>query len=399
LGRDRRAAAGVIAGPSDLLEILERFERAEAANFSGPSLRALSLDPSATQAVNRVRNQLVRLIDASRPRPKTPDAIEQGLGLCVLAGYPDRVAKRRRPRSPELLLFGGGSATLSETSVVQDAELMVALDAEERGTGRNAGVVVRLASRIEPEWLLELAPDALVEDEVLEISVDGRRVERVRRVSYGNLVLEENRNPAPPSEKAARVLVDAVLSAGLEAIVDAEDLERTRARIELLAQHFPDAGFVPPDDAWLRTALEDLCQSARSLDELRSADLLASIEAHFTPEQARLWRTQTPEKVTLPGNRQVKVHYARGKVPWVESRLQDFFGLAQGPAILGGRVPLVLHLLAPNHRAVQVTTDLAGFWERHYPALRKELARKYPRHSWPEDPRTAPTPAQLGRRH
>jgi ATP-dependent helicase HrpB len=399
LGRDPRSAKGVIAGPSDLLEMLERFEQAEAASFSAGSLQTLSLDPGATHAVARVRKQLLRLVDKSGPRPKTPEAIEQALGLCVLAGYPDRVARRRRTRSPELLLFGGGSATLSETSVVQDAELMVTVDAEERGTGRSAGVVVRLASRIEPEWLLELAPDVLLEEETLEMSADGRRVERIRRVAYGNLVLEESRAPAPPSPEAARMLAEAVVSAGLEAIVDAEALERTRARIELLAQHYPEAGFAAPDDAWLRGTLEELCQSARTLDDLRSDELLASIEAHFTPDQARLWRTQTPEKVTLPGNRQVKVHYARGKPPWVESRLQDFFGMAQGPAILGGRVPLVLQLLAPNQRAVQVTTDLAGFWERHYPALRKELARKYPRHSWPEDPRNAQTPAQLGRRH
>jgi ATP-dependent helicase HrpB len=76
----------------------------------------------------------------------------------------------------------------------------------------------------------------------------------------------------------------------------------------------------------------------------------------------------------------------------VESRLQDFFGLAKGPAVAGGRVPLVLHLLAPNQRAVQVTQDLAGFWERHYPAIRRELMRRYPRHAWPEDPLTARPP-------
>jgi ATP-dependent helicase HrpB len=82
----------------------------------------------------------------------------------------------------------------------------------------------------------------------------------------------------------------------------------------------------------------------------------------------------------------------------VESRLQDFFGAVRGPVLGAGRVPLVLHLLAPNLRAVQVTTDLAGFWDRHYPALRRELMRRYPRHAWPEDPRTARPPEPRGRR-
>jgi len=86
----------------------------------------------------------------------------------------------------------------------------------------------------------------------------------------------------------------------------------------------------------------------------------------------------------------VRVRYAKGQPPWIESRLQDFFGMKEGPRVAGGRVPLTLHLLAPNQRAVQVTSDLAGFWERHYPSVRKELSRRYPRHAWPEDGRRAP---------
>lgn len=92
----------------------------------------------------------------------------------------------------------------------------------------------------------------------------------------------------------------------------------------------------------------------------------------------------------------MQVHYEPARPPWIESRLQDFFGLLKGPAI--GKAPLVLHLLAPNMRAVQVTTDLSGFWDRHYPAIRKELMRQYPKHAWPEDPRTATPPAPRGRR-
>ena len=94
----------------------------------------------------------------------------------------------------------------------------------------------------------------------------------------------------------------------------------------------------------------------------------------------------------------MKINYEPGKTPWIESRLQDFFGLAQGPVLGQGRIPLVIHLLAPNHRAVQVTTDLAGFWERHYPAVRRELCRKYPRHAWPDDPLTATPSPPLARR-
>ena len=389
----------VLAGPSDLLEMVERFRRAEAAGFASGKLHALSLDAGATQAVERVRKQLARAMSKrGGQRPSDEAAREQALGLCVLAGFPDRVARRRAPRSQEVLLFGGGQATLAETSVVREAPLMVAVDAEERKGPRGMGVVVRIASAIEPEWLLEIAPDDLAESDALRFDEASGRVERVRRMAYGDLVLEESRQVAPPSPEVGRVLAQAALAEGVEKFVDAEAWEALLARLELLAQHFPDAGFAVPDRAFLERALGDACADARSFKELKERDLVSAVEASLSPEQARLYRTQTPDKVPLPGNRQVKVRYERGKPPWVESRLQDFFGMAQGPSVLSGRVMLVLHLLAPNFRAVQVTTDLAGFWERHYPALRKELCRKYPKHSWPEDPTTARTPAELGRR-
>lgn len=386
-------SSATVSGPSDLLELLERFREAERADLASGRLHSLSLEPGAVQAVDRVQRQLRRAVKDKGSRPESPEAREQALMLSALAGYPDRVAKRRRPRAPELLLFGGGTATLSELSVVQDAELMVAVDAEER-PGR--GAVVRLASAVEPEWLLDLYPDAIEELDALQWNAESRRVERITRLAYGNLVLEETRTPAPPSEETAKVLVEAALAAGPERFADPEALTQWRTRVALLAEAFPQAGFPTVDDTFLRDSLASLCSGARSFADLEGVSLLDALNARLTGEQARLLSTHAPERVTLPGGRGVKVHYEPGKPPWVESRLQDFFGMAQGPSVCGGRVPLVLHLLAPNMRAVQVTTDLAGFWERHYPAIRKELCRKYPRHSWPEDPRHAQPPAPRG---
>ncbi|MBF5041191.1 ATP-dependent helicase HrpB [Aggregicoccus sp. 17bor-14] len=383
------AAGSVVSGPSDLLELLERFREAERAGFSPGRLQGLSLEPAAVQAVDRVQRQLRRAVREQGRRPERAEALEEALMLSALAGYPDRVARRRRPRAPELLLFGGGTATLSELSVVHEPELMVAVDAEERA---GKGAVVRLASAVEPEWLLDLYPEALEELDALQWNADARRVERVTRLAYGNLVLEETRTVAPPSEEAARVLVDAALAAGPERFASAEALEQWRTRVGLLASAFPEAGFPSVDAAFVRDALASLCVGARSFADLEGVSLIDALQARLTSEQARLLANHVPERVTLPGGRGVKVHYEQGKPPWVESRLQDFFGLAQGPSVCAGRVPLVLHLLAPNMRAVQVTTDLAGFWERHYPAIRKELCRKYPRHSWPEDPRHAQPP-------
>ncbi|NRD61070.1 ATP-dependent helicase HrpB [Corallococcus exiguus] len=389
LGGGGRASA-LVSGPSDLLELLERFREAGRSGFASGRMQSLSLDAGAVQSVERVQKQLRRTVREQGSRPSRPEDVEQALMLSVLAGYPDRVARRRRPRSPELLMFGGGTTSLSEFSVVQDAELMVAVDAEER-PGR--GAVVRLASTVEAEWLLDLYPDALEEVDTLQWNADSRRVERLTRLAYGNLMLEETRTPAPPSEEAARVLAEAALAAGPERFAEPEALEQWRTRVELLGKAFPETGFPTVDAGFMRDALASLCVGARSFSDLEGVSLLDALYARLTSEQQRLLANHAPERVTLPGGRGVKVHYEPNKPPWVESRLQDFFGMAQGPSVGAGRVPLVLHLLAPNMRAVQVTTDLAGFWERHYPAIRKELCRKYPRHSWPEDPRHAEPPA------
>lgn len=127
------------------------------------------------------------------------------------------------------------------------------------------------------------------------------------------------------------------------------------------------------------------CEGATSFAELRQLDLLALLDAQLGERQAAVNRL-APTHFQLPGRKRAPIHYALEQAPWIASRMQDFYGLSQPPSICDGRVPLVLHLLAPNQRPVQVTTDLAGFWVKHYPALRKQLQRRYPRHAWPDDP-------------
>jgi ATP-dependent helicase HrpB len=212
-------------------------------------------------------------------------------------------------------------------------------------------------------------------------------------MAYGQVVLDESRGPAPAGPDTSLVLAEAALAAGLERFVPGDGLSRLRARMVLAAQHFPDAGLPSLGDEDLRSALAAACEGLRSFAELMEAGLLELLLARLSGEQRSLLQRELPERIQLPGGRGVPVHYEMGKPPWIESRLQDFFGMSRGPSVCAGRVPLTVHLLAPNHRAVQVTQDLEGFWKRHYPSIRKELARRYPRHPWPEDGASAQPPA------
>jgi ATP-dependent helicase HrpB len=382
----RRAPGPSTSARSDVLERLEDL----ASTGRTPTA---PLDAAAVAAVRRAARQLERTLDGHISAPTTEVAREDALLLSLLAGFPDRVARRRRPHSPELLLSGGGSATLDDASAVREPTLLVALDAEVRAGPRGPETRVRVASEVQEEWLLELAPDRLRDTETLMWNAAQGRVERVSRLLYGELVLEESRTPAPPSEATSALLAEELRRGALATVLDEETLDAWVARVALLAEAYPEAGIAVPG-ADLRDRLAaTLAEGRSSLAEVSAASVQAELDAQLPSTARALLARALPTRVTLPGGRSLPVHYPRGAPPYIASRLQDFFGLRQGPRICDGRRALVLHLLAPNQRPVQVTTDLSGFWERHYPALRRELARRYPRHAWPENPLTAPPPA------
>ncbi|HVF41950.1 MAG TPA: ATP-dependent helicase C-terminal domain-containing protein [Pyrinomonadaceae bacterium] len=442
-GRETPRRGAERQGSSDLIELLELFREAESAGFDAERVRRLNLEPNAVRAVSRAGGQLRRALsrggakgerrgaqsavgaarvssgrggaggsrargNAGRAGAQLSEEAERELLISVLAGYPDRVARRRaskdaRDPSRELLLSGGGAAELAPESVVRGAEFMVAVDAEERGDTPQAFArpsksaaaksVVRLASAVEPDWLLDLFADSLAERVEARWNAQGERVEVVRRLVYDQLVIDEWRADKAEGEEVTRALAAAALDAGARAFVDWEQAEGFLARVEFTAGAFPEESFPALGDADVDAALAEMCEGRRSFAELREAarsgELLERLRGRLTREQSRLVARAAPERVTLARGRQAKVKYERGRAPYVASRLQDFFGMSDGPRVACGRVALVLQLLAPNSRPVQVTTDLAGFWSRHYPSVRRELGRRYPRHAWPEDPLNA----------
>ena len=392
-------ARAVVHGKSDLLDLLDLFTEAAGKNFTPESLRRLNLNPKAVESVERVRRQLERLLGTGKDKRNSRVDQETELLISILAGYPDRVSRRRKLSDKisadnlELALAGGGSAMLVPESLVRAEEFLVAVDAEERrgkGVTRGTSTVVRLASAIEPEWLLDLFADRIRETSHVEWNAQSERVETVNRLIYEELTLDESRKSVAGGEAVTGVLAEAALSAGFEDLIDREMVSRFLARVDVTRQACPELDLPDLDEEDVRAAVAALCEGRSSFSELREAarggGLLQALRARLSPEQARMLERMAPERAALARGRMVRINYERLKSPWIASRLQDFFGMKEAPRIAGGRVALVLHLLAPNGRPVQVTTDLNGFWLRHYAQLRRELGRRYPRHSWPEDP-------------
>ncbi|MBV8761521.1 MAG: ATP-dependent helicase HrpB [Deltaproteobacteria bacterium] len=372
-----------LSSPSDLIDDLDAVLDARSHGLRADRLRRDGLDIGTAHAVDRAAKQLERIADTRTRAPASDAAVDHELQIAILTGFPDRVGKRRAPKSAEIVFAGGGSGTLAASSAVIEPELVVAVDVGEVGArGQASRVQIRRASAIEAAWLLDLYMDRIEERDDLVWNAQKERVERVAQMTYDGLPIDETREPARGDRRAADVLAKQAIAAGIDRFVDKDALAQWRARVTLVATLVP--GLVPPTDDHLAEVLAAACEGATSFAELRQMGLLALLDAGLGDKRALVDRL-APTHLQL-GRRRTPIHYELGQPPWVASRMQDFFGLARAPSIGDGRIPLVLHLLAPNQRPVQVTTDLPGFWVKHYPALRKQLMRRYPKHAWPEDP-------------
>jgi ATP-dependent helicase HrpB len=276
----------------------------------------------------------------------------------VLAAYPDRVARRREPRSDRLLLSSGTGARLARESGVHNAEFLVAVDVV-AATAVGGEALVRLATGIEREWLVPTSREVVHTFDAAEGVVRARQEER-----YDGLVMREH-PCAPEAAEATKLIADAYARRG----PTAADLRWLR-RLEF-------AGVPIVFEALVELAAHGVA---------RLADV--QIGDHVPPEARRIVDRAAPLTIRAPSGRDVTLDYRDGGV-YASVKLQELFGLADTPRIGPRQVPLTFELLAPSGRPVQVTSDLRSFWARGYPEVRKELRARYPKHPWPEDPWTA----------
>ena len=311
---------------------------------------------------------MIESITRSAAGPRTSELTETAFRKALLAGYPDRVARRREATSPNVLLASGSGAIVAPESGVRDGEFLIAHDIS---LSVNANLArIRMASVVDREWLSPTSEAIEHRFDAATGTVKARRVER-----YGALVLSEH-IVAIDQAVAAALLADAWLERG------------PRAEDQQLIRRLKFSGH----DVDLADLVRVAAQSAQRLDEI---DLWRALP----PSTLRDLDRAAPDTLAVPSGRRVRLEYAEDGTVSASVKLQELFGLADTPRIGPRRVPVALALLAPNGRPVQITRDLRSFWDRTYPEVRKELRGRYPKHPWPDDPWTATPTARTKRRH
>jgi ATP-dependent helicase HrpB len=327
-----------------------------------------------------MKNQESRPLSKGRRHTTSRD---EALLQSIFSAFPDRLARRRGKGSRGAITSGGRGVRLADSSAVLDADLFVCVDvAADRSES-----LVRLASAVERAWL---PADRLTTRDEVRFDQTTERVVALRRTMWDDLQLDEVPCSLPSEAEVAAVLCDAAAQ-DLTRVLPAVDSDFTKllARIQFLREWMPQLELRAFTDDELKRLLPEICIGRRSFADLRSAPWRDFVISKLTSHQIQNLERHAPERLAVPSGSRITLQYEVGRPPVLAVRIQELFGLIQTPRVAAGRVPVLLHLLAPSMRPQQVTDDLESFWSNTYPKIRSELRRRYPKHAWPEDPRTA----------
>jgi len=387
------------ARPADLGLRLEAL-RAARARRGTPA----GVDRRRLEAIERAARQLFRLVeraaegvpapvpsraDAGLDRALSPTRLQRTPGALLALAYPDRVAQRRAGADERYLLAAGTGAELprDDALAIHPYLVVAAIDARGRD-GRiqsalpisedelRAELAERLESRREVFWDAERA------------AVACRAVTRL-----GAIALESRPVALGPKDDADTYLIAHIREHFGEALDWPDSARQLQARVALARRHDPAGDWPDLSDAALREQLDDWLApwitGKPRLSDVRRLDLNAILLDRLSWELRQRIDQLVPRTFVTPAGNSRPIDYVSGETPVLAAPLQEFFGLSDTPRLCQGRVPVLLHLLSPARRPMQVTQDLAGFWARGYAEVRKELRGRYPKHHWPEDPTQA----------
>ena len=346
------------------------------------------LDRTAVQRITRTaelwRRQL--LAQFGPTQHDTGDGFHR-VGRLLALAYPDRIARRQPGEEARYLLVNGRGARFTRPDSLAAEPFLVIADLD--GGSQWAGI--NLAAPLAAEDIESLYRHQLVEEQSVAWDEQLGAVRATCRLRLGSVILTESSLSHPDQQSIVSAVVQGIRQAWIEVFSLPHELQQWRARVRWITRtegpqsDWPDLS----DEALLATVetwLGPYLTGITTLDRVKRLDLTVPLHALLSYEQQRRLDRLAPTHLTVPSGSRVRIEYEQSDVPILAVRLQEMFGCKDTPRIADGKIPVMLHLLSPAKRPVQVTQDLAGFWKRAYYDVRKELRGRYPKHPWPEDP-------------
>lgn len=326
------------------------------------------------------------------PRVLSHPQAHAELGFLVGLAYPDRLAQHRTGKAPRFLLSGGRGALLADSDALADRQYLAVADLD--GHPREAKIY--LAAALDIEQVEELTEGQQATS--IRIDTQTEKVKLFQSLRYGALILKETRIKSPDPSQLQTALCQMLSQQGIHKLPWQTEQKQWLARLAFAHQHDPDY--------WPDITLENLASSIeewlgpfltgiQSLSEIQTETLQQALDYLLGYEKNAELKSVTPTHIQVASGSQVRLDYTQGDVPVLAVRLQEVFGLQKTPKIYNDQVMLMMHLLSPARRPIQVTQDLQSFWENTYHDVKKELKGRYPKHYWPDNPLEAEATARI----
>ena len=335
---------------------------------------------------------------ANRPRQVAHETAHPA-GVLLALAYPDRIAQRQPGLEARYLMANGKGSLFAAPDPLGSEPFLVVAELD----GGPQWARIGLAAPVSLHEIETLYAKQLVDTQAVAWDEKTQSVRASRQRRLGALVLAEQNLSKPDPALITAALLQGVCDAGIASLAWTPELRQWQARVQFLHRvegadsswpDLSDDALTQTLDRWLGPFLDGLT----TLDRVKRLDLIPPLHALLTWEQQRQLDRDAPTHVTVPSGSHIQIDYESGEVPVLAVRLQEMFGCTDTPRIAGGTVPVMLHLLSPAKRPVQVTKDLASFWKSAYVEVKKELRGRYPKHHWPDDPLAAPPTAKAKRR-
>ncbi|HZF02598.1 MAG TPA: ATP-dependent RNA helicase [Methylomirabilota bacterium] len=368
---------------SDFWILMRAWTYAANNQFRLDACRKLGIHAITARQVGPLLEQFLRIAEREGLDAKPREVKDEALQKCILIGFSDRVARRMDQGTLRCELVHNRRGVLARESVVGKSDLFVAAEIREVETrDKEMNTILSLATAIEAGWLRELFPENLESDLRVQFDSTQKRVVAAELLKFRGLALSAKRIEPPPADAGAKILADEILAERLPLPNWDHSVEQWLARLNFLCANCPELQLPPFGDDDKKHIIEQLCHGAVSYKEIKEREVKPIVMSWLSQSQRELLHKHAPERLTLPNGRTPKVNYENGKSPFISLRIQELYDVNQTPKIATGKIPVTVHILTPGMKPIQVTQDLANFWREHYPKIKSELQRKYPKHLW-----------------